>query len=148
MFRFLKQSDIQKQFKLITMNIYTLISGLLAAFATIGHLTIGKKQFLKPMLNADFDNLSKKVMHSVFHYITVFLALSAVVLLMVGARGSGCMFEPTLFLGFIAANYFLFAIFQIVISLMAKISLLKMFQWIFWLLIAVFATGGICTAGC
>lgn len=127
------------------MNIYILIAGILAAFATIGHLTIGKKQFLNPMLAADFDNLSKKVMHSVFHYITVFLLLSALVLIMVGIRGSECMFDPTLFLGFVAANYFLFAVFQIVIAFSAGISLLKMFQWIFWLLIAIFAVGGICT---
>jgi hypothetical protein len=130
------------------MNIYTLIAGLLAAFATIGHLTIGKKQFLNPMLAADFDVLPKKVIHSVFHYITVFLLLSALMLIVIGVRGSSCMFDPTLLLVFIGANYFLFAVFQIIIAVAAKISLLKMFQWIFWLLIAVFAIGGVCTSAC
>ncbi|MCY1721228.1 hypothetical protein OU798_12795 [Prolixibacteraceae bacterium Z1-6] len=54
------------------MNTYAVIAGVLAAFASIGHLTIGKKQFLQPFLDAEFDHLAKKVMHSVFHYITVF----------------------------------------------------------------------------
>ncbi|MDB4583807.1 hypothetical protein N9164_11690 [Draconibacterium sp.] len=110
------------------MNIYALIAGILAAFATLGHLTMGKKQFLMPMLNAEFDNLPKKVMHSVFHYITVFLLFTAFMLIMIGIRGSGCMFDPTLVLGFIGANYLLFAIWQIVIALSASISLFKMFQ--------------------
>lgn len=119
------------------MNLYAIVAGVLALFATIGHLTIGKKQFLNPMLNAEFDQLAKKVMHSVFHYITVFLLLSAYMLIMPGIRGSECMFNPTLLFGFIGANYFLFAVFQIAIALRAKISLLKMFQWMFWILIAV-----------
>lgn len=121
------------------MNIYAIIAGALAALAAIGHLTIGKKQFLKPMLEAEFDPLAQKVMHSVFHYITVFLLLSAYMLIMPGIQGVQCMFNPTLLFGFIGANYFFFAVFQIGIALHAKISLLKMFQWVFWILISLFA---------
>lgn len=119
------------------MNLYAVVAGVISLFAAIGHLTIGKKQFLTPMLNADFDQLAKKVMHTVFHYITVFLLLSAYMLIMPGIRGSECMFNPTLLFGFIGANYLLFGISQIVIVLRAKLSLLKMFQWMFWVLIAV-----------
>jgi hypothetical protein len=121
------------------MNTYALIAGIIAAFATIGHFTMGKKLFLTPMLDAEFDNLAKKVMHSVFHYISVFLILSAFILIMMGIRGSGCMFDPTLVLGFIGVNYLFFALWQIVIALSSGISLLKMFQWIFWLIISVFS---------
>ena len=130
------------------MNIYVLVAGIIAAFAAIGHLTVGKKQFLLPMLSAGFDQVPKKVMHSVFHYITVFLVLSAFVLIMMGIRGSGCMFDPTLLLGFIGLNYLMFAIWQIIIALSSGISLLKMFQWIFWLLISIFSILGIYIMNC
>lgn len=100
------------------------------------------------MIDAEFDGLAKKVMHSVFHYITVFLILSAFMLIMMGFRGSGCMFDPTLVLAFIGTNYFLFAVCQIIIATTAKISLLKMFQWIFWLLISAFSFLGVYVANC
>ena len=38
-----------------------LISGLAAGFVNLGHLIIGGKGFLKPMLQADFDEVPKKV---------------------------------------------------------------------------------------
>ena len=121
------------------MNVYAVIAGVLALFASIGHLTIGKKQFLLPMMNADFDQLAKKVMQSVFHYISIFLFLSAYMLIMPGVRGANCAIDPTPLFGFIGMNYLLFALGQIIIALRAKISLFKMFQWIFWILIAVFS---------
>jgi hypothetical protein len=104
---------------------------------------MGKKHFLMPMLNAEFDNLAKKVMYSVFHYISVFLILSSFLLIMLGIRGSGCMFDPTLVVAFIGINYLFFAISQIIVALSARISLLKMFQWVFWLLISIFSFLGI-----
>lgn len=121
------------------MNIYAVVAGVLALFAAIGHLTIGKKQFLSPMMNAEFDSLAKKVMQSVFHYISVFLFLTAYILIMPGVRGANCVIDPTPVFGFIGVNYLLFAIAQIIVAFRAKISLLKMFQWIFWILISAFS---------
>lgn len=121
------------------MNTYAIIAGIIALFASIGHLTVGKKQFLRPMLDASFDVLAKKVMHTVFHYITVFLFLTAYILLMPGIRGENCAIDPTPVFGFLGMNYLLFAVAQIIIALRAKISLIKMFQWIFWILISVFS---------
>ncbi len=121
------------------MNTYAVIAGVLAFLASIGHLTIGKKQFLQSMMGAEFDQLAKKVMQSVFHYISVFLFLTAFMLIMPGLRGSQCTIDPTPLFIFIALNYLFFAIAQIIIAIRAKISLLKMFQWIFWVLISVFS---------
>jgi VIT1/CCC1 family predicted Fe2+/Mn2+ transporter len=125
------------------MNITVLIAGIIAALATIGHFTMGTKQFLNPMLEAEFNPISKKVMHAVFHYISVFLALSAFFLIMVGARGMRCVFDPFLILVFIGGNYALFAILQIIIALSSKASLLKMFQWVFWIAIAILVFMGV-----
>ena len=66
------------------MNWLVLISGLVAGFCTIGHFAIGSKQYLQPMLQATFDDVPKKVMHCVFHYVSVYLVLSTIFLLAVG----------------------------------------------------------------
>ena len=122
------------------MNWLILIAGLVALFATIGHLTMGRKTFLKPMMDASFDEVPKKVMQSVFHYVSVFQILSAVALLFV-AFGFSFNLDSTLLIRFVAFNYALFAITGIITALTSGIpnGLVKMFQWIFWVIIAVLA---------
>jgi hypothetical protein len=122
------------------MNWMILISGLVAGFVNVGHFTVGSKDFLKPMLQADFDDVPKKVMHSVFHYVSVYVVLSFIVLISIGL---GFSFGPAdaLLVKFIAVNYFLFAITQIVIAATSKIpnGVIKLFQWIPFMIIAIFA---------
>jgi len=127
------------------MNTMVLIAGILAAMATLGHFTMGVKLYLQPLLASDLETIPKKVMHTVFHYISVYMTLSSWMLIMIGIRGDGCMFDPTLVLSFIGMNYALFAVTQIIIALASGIdrALLKMFQWTFWLLIAAFTFMGI-----
>jgi len=122
------------------MNWLVLFSGVIAAAATIGHFTMGRSTFLAPMLSASFEEVPKKVMHTVFHYISVFQVLSAVALLMIGFDFSFDK-DSTLLVWFIAMNYSLFALAGITIALTSNISngLSKMFQWIFWIAIAVLA---------
>ncbi len=122
------------------MNWLILIAGLVALFATIGHLTMGRKTFLKPMMDASFDEVPKKVMQSVFHYVSVFQILSTVALLFV-AFGFSFNLDSTLLVWFVALNYSLFAITGIIIASTSGIpnGLVKMFQWIFWVIIAVLA---------
>ncbi|MFC2021429.1 hypothetical protein ACFLU1_06610 [Chloroflexota bacterium] len=122
------------------MNWLVLISGLFALSAVIGHFTMGNQSFLKPMMDASFDEVPKKVMQSVFHYISVFLVLSAVVLILVGF---GFIFNlsSNLLVRFIALNYLLFALVQLIIALKSSIPrpLTKLFQWGLWIVIAIFA---------
>jgi hypothetical protein len=122
------------------MNWMILIAGLAAGFVNLGHFTVGSKDFLKPMLQADFDDVPKKVMHCVFHYVSVYVVLSFIVLI---AIGLGFSFGPSdaLLVKFIAINYFLFAITQIVIAATSNIpnGVIKLFQWIFFVVIAIFA---------
>jgi len=122
------------------MNWMILISGLAAGFVNFGHFTVGRKDFLKPMLQADFDDVPKKVMHCVFHYISVFVVLSFIVLIAIGL-GFSFGRANALLVKFIAINYFLFAITQIVIAATSNIpnGVIKLFQWIFFMLIAIFA---------
>ncbi|MFC1942994.1 hypothetical protein ACFLWO_00200 [Chloroflexota bacterium] len=120
------------------MNWLVLIAGLVALSAVIGHFTMGVKSFLKPMMDASFDQVPKKVMHSVFHYESVFMVLSAAALISVGL-GYSFNLDSILLIRFIALNYSLFAVTQIIIALTSGIpkSMTKLFQWVFWIVIAV-----------
>lgn len=122
------------------MNWMILISGLAAGFVNVGHFTVGRKNFLKPMLQADFDDVPKKVMHCVFHYISVYVVLSFIVLIAIGL-GFSFGTADALLVKFIAINYFLFAITQIVIAATSNIpnGVIKLFQWIFFMGVAIFA---------
>ena len=126
------------------MNWFLFIAGLFAVFTTIGHFSIGSKRFLRPMLQASFDEIPKKVMHCVFHYVSVYLVFSSIVLL---ALGCGFYFksDTSLLVKFIAIHYAVFAITQIIIALSSRIQngIFKLFQWMFFILIAVFAWLGV-----
>ncbi|MBU2602889.1 MAG: hypothetical protein KKA32_12115 [Actinobacteria bacterium] len=62
------------------MNWLLLVAAAVAAFTTVGHFVIGRKLYLLPMLAASFDEVARKVMHAVFHYVSVFLLLSTAAL--------------------------------------------------------------------
>jgi hypothetical protein len=122
------------------MNWMILIAGLVAGFVNVGHFTVGSKDFLKPMLQADFDDVPKKVMHCVFHYVSVYVVLSFIVLIAIGL-GFSFGTADALLVKFIAVNYFFFAITQIVIATASNIpkGAIKLFQWIFFMGVAIFA---------
>jgi hypothetical protein len=122
------------------MNVFALIAGIIALAATIGHFTMGTKMYLKPVLNSDLDPVVKKVVQSFFHYSSVFLILTSFTLIMSGIRGSECELDSKTLFGFVGFNYAMFAVWQLIIALTSKIpgAPFKMFQWIFWVLIAVF----------
>ncbi len=91
------------------MNWFVSVAGIFSAFTVIGHFTMGSKEYLKPMLAAEFDQVPKKVMHSVFHYSSAFLILATLALLGVGL-GYLTDGSPSLLIRFIALNYALFAV--------------------------------------
>lgn len=122
------------------MNYFILTAGILAALATIGHFTMGAKNFLKPVMNSDLDLTVKKVMQSLFHYMSVYMVLTSLFLIAM-STGECQQFENTpdvvKLIGFIYAG---FAIVQFIIAATSKIKMgiFKLFQWIFWTLIAFF----------
>lgn len=127
------------------MNYYILTAGVLATFATIGHFAIGTKDFLKPVMISDIDEIPKKVMESLFHYMSVFMILTSVVLLAI-AVGHDLIFDTTTdVVKIIGTIYACFAVVQLYIALTSslKMGVFKLFQWIFWALIAVFSFLGV-----
>ncbi len=125
------------------MNWPIFISGLAAVFCTLSHFTVGSKHYLQPMLAASFDDVAKKVCHCFFHYVSVFLVLSAVCLVLAGA-GVTFTADTALVVRFIAIHYAVFAAVQIIIAATSGIqkAVFKMFQWTIFVFIAVFAWMG------
>lgn len=126
------------------MNAPIFVAGLAAGFICLGHFTIGSRQYLKPLLRASFDDLPKKMNHCVFHYVSVYLLLSAIFLLLIGVGYIDN--ENSIWLvRFIAVNYGIFALVQIVIAATSGIqnALFKFFQWTLFVLVAVFAWVGV-----
>ncbi len=126
------------------MNWPIFIAGLGAGFITLGHFAVGSKQYLKPMLQASFDDVPKKINHCVFHYISAFLVLSAIFLLLVGA-GYNNNADTSWLVKFISINYGFFAVIQIIIAATSGIqnAIFKMFQWTLFAFVAVFAWVGV-----
>lgn len=96
------------------------------------------------MLQASFDNVAKKVNHCVFHYISAFLVLSTIFLLLIGA-GFKFNSDISILVKFISIHYAVFAVTQIIIAATSNVhnAIFKMFQWILFTFVAVFAWVGI-----
>ncbi len=123
------------------MDYFILTSGVLASLATIGHFAVGTKDFLKPVMVSDIDEIPKKVMQSLFHYMSVFMVLTSIFLLAI-STGKCMLFESTTdVVKLIGIIYGGFAVIQFIIALTSsiKMGIFKLFQWIFWALIALFA---------
>jgi hypothetical protein len=125
------------------MNSAIFLAGLGAGFICLGHFTVGNKRYLRPMLQATFDELAKKIVHCVFHYISAFLVLSAIFLLLIGA-GVSEPADTSWLVKFIAINYGFFAVIQVIIAATSGIrnAIFRMFQWTLFAFVAVFAWVG------
>jgi len=126
------------------MNYFIFISALIAFVAIIGHFTMGRKDYLKPVLDSDIDLVPKKVMQSLFHYMSVVLVLSTIILL-AGSHHSCPMYDYVHnMVRFIGMLFGLFAVTQFIIAATSGVprGVFKLFQWVFWLLISVFAIVG------
>lgn len=126
------------------MNYFIFISALIAFVAIIGHFTMGRKEYLVPVLDSDIDIVPKKVMQSFFHYMSVFLVLSTIILL-AGSHHSCPMYDYVHnMIRFIGIVYAFFAVSHFIIAATSGIKggVLKLFQWLFWALIAAFAILG------
>lgn len=122
------------------MNILVLAAGIVTTLTTTGHFAVGTKMFLVPILAAPMDLIVRKQAQSIFHYVSVYLILSAVTLLWIGVDGA-LNDRSRLVVQFIAANYVGFAIWQLQIALTSglKRGPLQMFQWLFFTAIAALA---------
>lgn len=122
------------------MTNLVLAAAIFSLLATIGHFAMGKKMFLQPIMESNADILPKKVMESVFHYMSFFLVFTTFVLFAFSEEYFLCFKESRDVLMILGIIYSGFAVVQIIIGLTAPIKngIFKLFQWILWVLIALF----------
>jgi len=126
------------------MNYLILTAAILALIAFIAHVTMGQKNYLKPIMESEIDAVPKKFVQSLFHYLTVFLLFSTIILL-AGSHSSCPLYAYVMHMvRFIAVVYGLFAVTSLVIALTSKINggMLKLFQWILFTAISTLAVFG------
>ncbi len=126
------------------MNYLVLSASVISLMAVGGHFSVGIKDFLKPVINSDIADIPKFVMKSLFHYMSVFMVLSTILLFLHAINftpGFLDSYTITMLLGFIYGS---FAIAQFVTALASPVKKgpVKMFQWIFWTLISVLSILG------
>ena len=123
------------------MNIYALIATILAFLANVAHLTVGKNDYLAPILNSNIDTIPKNIVLALFHYTTIILGVTTVALALV-SFGNVSAHAANAMLIFIAAVYYGFTLVQLAIGYTSGIKngIFKMFQWTLWILIAVLST--------
>ena len=126
------------------MNYFILIAAILSLAAVIGHFTMGRKDYLKPVLDSDIDIVPKKVMQSLFHYMSVFMVLSTIILFAGSSQTCPLYDYVHNMIRFIGIVYAFYAITQFTIASTSGISggVFKLFQWVFWALISACAILG------
>ncbi len=126
------------------MNLYLLGAAIIALMAVIGHFVIGTKEYLKPIMSSDADPIPKYVMKSLFHYMSVFQVLSVILLFMATVDFNCLLFELNSVAKLLGVFYIGFGISQLVVVVNSSVKngVVKMFQWVFWLLIGVLAVVG------
>ncbi len=125
------------------MNILLLISGCLAASIVVGHSTIGKKQFFDPMLKADFEPTSKRIMAFVWHMSTVYLLAAAAGLLYTAliVRTGPSM---TVLAVFIGIQFLVIGVLHLFLVATSQLpgAVYKLFQWMLFLAVGLTAIMG------
>jgi hypothetical protein len=121
--------------------LYWICAGAIAAFTAGLHLIAGHRAPLCVMLQASFEEVSKRTMHAVWHIVTVALFLSAIVLLAAGLWPARVSAQLPAFVG---AHYALYTLVFLVIALAAPLErgLWKLPQWTLFVPIAALSFAG------
>lgn len=126
------------------MNYFIFLSAIISLASLMGHFSLGRKRYLLPVLNSEIDVIPRKVMQSLFHYMSVFMVLSTIILF-AGSHQSCPLYDYVHnMIRFIGIVYAFFAFAQFIIGASSGIpgGVFKLFQWLFWILIALFAVLG------
>lgn len=126
------------------MNYFLLTAAIVSLLSVIGHFTMGIKLYMNPVMNSDLDNTPKYVMLSLFHYMSVTMSLSTIVLFMPILKPEMMSIYSNIIF-FIGIMYCGFALAQFLVAVFSPIKRgpFQMFQWVFWVLIGVFSLLGI-----
>ncbi len=124
------------------MNSWFLAAGITAVGVAAVHVIGGRRDVVRPLLSSGVADEPKRVLHAVWHMVSVDLALSGLALLYLsqkdGTPGTG------LLAWFVAAHFVAYAAAFLVITLSVgwPRPLLRLPQWILLLPVAVLAAAG------
>ena len=104
------------------------VCAYLSMFMLMGHLAVGMKMYLKPMLESNTEEVAKNVMHAVFHYVTIAMLLSSVYLISFAHNLFPISIDVIRFIGIFYLTCGLTQI-GMAISANGMKGLIKMFQW-------------------
>ena len=127
------------------MNWLLLLAGALSFAVLAGHLTVGRKQFLLPVLGLEGQApLFKKGLHGMFHVATATFVVLAGGLLGLGLGVAPLGAHAVVLAPTIGLFYGSFAAVYLVLASTSGIpgALGKMFQWIIFLAVAVLSVLG------
>jgi hypothetical protein len=123
------------------MNYFLLSSGIISLLGCAGHFTLGYNDYIRPVLQSDIDAIPKKIVLCIYHYMSVFMVLTTILLLSFAFNQNLIFTNAADAVKVIVISYAGFAVAGFLISL--KVGIFKLFQWIFWLLIALFSFLGL-----
>ncbi|MFD7324789.1 hypothetical protein ACFV9D_27490 [Streptomyces sp. NPDC059875] len=124
------------------MNGWFLAAGITAVGVTAVHIVGGRRDVVRPLLSCGLADEPKRVLHAVWHMVSVDLVLSGLALLYLsltdGAPGTG------LVAWFVAGHFIAYAAAFLVVTLSVgwPRPLLRLPQWILLLPVAVLAAAG------
>lgn len=126
------------------MNYFFIAASFMGLMTFIGHFSYGRQQYLTPVTESDLDPLVKGEVQCIFHFISVFIVLSTLVLAACGVNIVSNMQGFGLVL-FVALNFGMFAIWQLFFAFNSEIQspYRHLFQWVPFAGIAILSLMGI-----
>ncbi|MGW4757980.1 hypothetical protein [Streptomyces chartreusis] len=125
------------------MNGWFLAAGITAFGVAAVHLVAGHRDVVRPLLACAFADEPKRVLHAVWHMVSVDLTLSAAVLVCLALADDTS--ATGLVAWFVAAHFVAYAVAFLVVTLSVgwPKPLLRLPQWILLLPVAVLTVAGI-----
>ncbi|MCF1649244.1 MULTISPECIES: hypothetical protein [Streptomyces] len=124
------------------MNGWLLAAGITAFGVAVAHIVGGHRDVVRPLLSCGLADEPKRVLHAVWHMVSVDLVLSAIALVYLsltdGTSGTG------LVAWFVAAHFIAYAAAFLVVTLSVgwPKPLLRLPQWILLLPVALLTVAG------
>jgi hypothetical protein len=122
------------------VNGWMLAGGLMALSCAAGHAFAGLNMFYRPIKSAITNEIYAGILTGMWHLITIHFTLSAVAMLLLGARG-----QHGAVAWLIAAQFAGYAAIYLLISLRLG-GVFKLFQWMPFAATAILAAAGALTA--
>lgn len=124
------------------MNGWLLAAGITAFGVAVAHIAGGHRDVVRPLLSCGLAEEPKRVLHAVWHMVSVDLVLSAAALIYLAVADGTSATGPMAW--FVAAHFVAYAVAFLVVTLSVgwPKPLLRLPQWILLLPVAVLTGAG------